>query len=100
MTMTVDRIIEMSKMLGWRVYVDHVRFKNFPFCGSNVVREVVLLPPVSDSGRPRYLFELLPNQNYKARHLYEINKVNSKMIAKIRKTPGYEDVLAALDYCT
>jgi hypothetical protein len=98
--MTVDRIIEMAKMLGWRVYVDQVRFKVFPFCGSNVIREIILTPPISDSGRPRYLYEQVPNQTYKARHLFEINKVNSKMIAKIRKTPGYEDVLAALDYCT
>lgn len=102
MTMTVDRIIEMSKMLGWRVYVDQVRFKSFAFCGSHVVREVVLLPPYSDSGRPRYLYELQrdqPGGRHRARLLFEMNKGNNEMIEKIRKTPGYEDILAALDYC-
>jgi hypothetical protein len=32
--------------------------------------------------------------------MYEINKINGKLIAKLRKTPGFEDVVAALDFCT
>jgi hypothetical protein len=75
-------------------------YKSFPFCGSNVVREVILLPPPSESGKSRYLYEPIHTHKYSARHLYEINKVNGKLIAKLRKTPGFEDVVAALDFCT
>jgi hypothetical protein len=98
--MTVDRIIEMAKMLGWRVYRNQLIYKSFPFCPKNVVREVILLPPPSLAGKSRCLYEQLPNHKYSGRHTYEINKINGKLIAKLRKTPGFEDVVAALDFCT
>ena len=100
LTMTVDKIVDLAKLQGWRVYKDQLLFKSFPFCGSNVIREVILLPPPSLAGRSRCLYEQIPNHKYSARHMYEINKINGKLIAKLRKTPGFEDVVAALDFCT
>jgi hypothetical protein len=98
--MTVDRIINLAKLQGWRVYKDQLIYRAFRFCSSNVIREVILLPPPSMAGRSRYLYEQIPNHKYSGRHLHEINKINGKLIAKLRKTPGFEDVVAALDFCT
>lgn len=98
--MTVDQVIELAKLQGWRVYKDELIYKAFPFCGANVVRQTILLPPPAESGRSRYLYEQIPNHKYSGRHVYEINKINGKLIAKLRKTKGFEDVVAALDFCT
>jgi len=98
--MKLDQVIELAKMQGWRVYDDSPRYISFPFCRKCVVRLVVLLPPPNISGGSRYLYEPLPNHNYEARYLTEIRKNNAKLIERIRKTEGFEDIVAALDFCT
>ena len=96
--MTVDRMVEMAKLVGWYVLEDKTRFASFPFCASSPVRCVALRK--CKFGSSHFLYEQYPAYAYKKRFLTEIKKNNEKFLARIRAAKGFEDVVAALDFCT
>lgn len=96
--MAVDKIVELAKLVGWYVLEDKTRFANFPFCAPSPVRCVALRK--HDFGNSHLLYEQYPTYVYKKRFLTEIKKNNEKFLERIRATKGFEDVVAALDFCT